>query len=405
MIMFNRCNGNYNIYPLNIYKMNKNGIFEKNTYLCTKIESMIDNSVETYMNRAIQLARLGKGFVDPNPLVGAVIVRDGKILAEGYHHCYGDLHAERDAFRMADENGIDCSGAEMYVTLEPCCHYGKQPPCTEAIIAHKISKVYVGLLDPNPLVAGKGLQILEDAGIECVILEDMFGNTLRYENRVFLKYITQKRPWVHMKYAMTLDGKIATHNGDSKWISNEASREIVQQLRSDYPGILCGIGTVLADDPMLNCRMSGNHRQPVRIVADSKARIPMDCQLVKTADIYRTVIAHNHLASHDKLEALHAFGVETWLCNGLDELLERAATEKISGILLEGGGTLNESFLTQGLVDEITAFIAPKLIGGALAKSPIEGLGFPKMSDAILLDRMDVSLCEGDVVLHGLIKK
>lgn len=366
---------------------------------------MTDNTTELFMQRAIELARSGKGHVDPNPLVGAVIVRDGQIIAEGYHHCYGDLHAERDAFRFADENGIDCEGAEMYVTLEPCCHYGKQPPCTEAIIAHRIARVYVGLADPNPLVAGKGLQILNDAGIETVLLEDEFGDILRYENRVFLKYITTKRPWIHMKYAMTLDGKIATHTGDSKWISNEDSRQIVQQLRSQYPGIMCGIGTVLADDPMLNCRLSGDHRQPIRIVADHHARIPVSSKLVQTAKEYRTVVVHGNEASPEKINELRSLGVETWLCGSLDEFLQHAAAEKISGILLEGGGTLNESFLSEGLVDEITVFIAPKLIGGADAKSPIEGQGISVMSQAVRLDKTEVSLCAGDVVLSGLIKK
>lgn len=237
-----------------------------------------------YMERAIELAKKGIGAVNPNPLVGAVIVKDGRIIGEGYHAKYGELHAERNAFANLTE---EATGAEMYVTLEPCCHYGKQPPCVEAIVEHKIAKVYVGSDDPNEKVAGKGIKYLRDNGIE--VETQVMKNECDEINPVFFHYITTGKPYVVMKYAMTMDGKIATYKGLSKWITGEEARNRVQHTRHQYKGIMVGIGTVIEDNPMLTCRLEGG-RNPIRIVCDSNLSIPIDCNLVKTAKDIPTIV-------------------------------------------------------------------------------------------------------------------
>lgn len=357
-----------------------------------------------FMRQAMVLAQRGEGAVNPNPLVGALVVRDGQVVAQGYHARYGDLHAERNAFRDADSRGVDCEGTTMYVTLEPCCHHGHQPPCTEAVIAHRVARVVVGLLDPNPLVAGHGIELLRAAGIEVEVVDadSELADELRWQNRVFLRYITQHRPWVVAKYAMTLDGKICCHTGDSRWVSGPESRQCVHQLRRSLTAILCGIGTVLADDPMLTTRIEEDPeaRNPIRMVADRHGRIPMDSQLVRTAHRYPTIVVHSAQADEGKLQQLQQAGVQTWCCGSLQEMLDRAGQEHIDGILLEGGGTLNEAFLREGLIDELYAFIAPKLVGGAEAKTPIEGTGIRLMRDAHLLNIYKVERLGQDVLIH-----
>lgn len=390
------------------------------------------------MEQAMRLAQQGEGRVNPNPLVGALIVKDDDIIARGWHHRYGDLHAERDAFKYAEEHGIDCQGSTMYVTLEPCCHQGHQPPCTEAIVSHGIRRVVVGLRDPNPLVGGKGIEQLLQAGIEVDVLEPeddaakttsasapstVSGDTiaalvqqLRNQNRVFLKYITTSMPWVTAKWAMTLDGKIATATGDSKWITGEEARQYVHLVRRSHSAILCGIGTVLADDPLLNVRLTPETmdkmgiqehevRQPVRIVADRQARIPMESQLVRTAHEYPLVVAYADGADEEKLQQLREAGVTLWNCNTLLELTQRAAAEKIDSILLESGGTLSEALLREGLVDEVLAFVAPKIIGGKTAKTPVEGNGIDVMSEAVELTGRVVSTMGEDILISGLVQK
>ena len=252
------------------------------------------------MLRAIQLAKKGEGWTNPNPMVGAVIVKDGQIIGEGYHKKYGELHAERNAIASLTESA---EGAVLYVTLEPCCHHGKTPPCTEAILEQKIQKVVIGSRDPNPKVAGKGAQILREAGI--TVIEDFMREECDQLNPVFFHYITTKMPYVVMKYAMTLDGKIATKTGASKWITGEAARREVQHMRHQYMGIMAGIGTVLADDPMLNVRVEG-WRSPVRILCDSKLRIPLDSQIVKSAEKYRTIVVYaDQKNTEEKIKILH----------------------------------------------------------------------------------------------------
>lgn len=377
------------------------------------------------MRRAIALAKKGGGFVHPNPLVGCVVVKNGQVISEGYHEKYGGFHAERNALTYCNS---DVKDALLYVTLEPCCHHGKTPPCTDIIIEKGIKKVFVGILDPNPLVAGKGVKTLQDAGIEVVtgICED----EIREMNKVFLKYITTKRPYVIMKTAMTLDGKISAFTGDSKWITNEESRKMAHQLRSEMSAVIVGIGTVLADDPMLNCRLEGNYHQPTRVVVDSNLSISLDCQLVKTAKEFRTIVACRHFDRSeakwseveksslnvnkqkgflDSLLALEMTGLEIIECQSnnnhvdISDLMIKLGAQGIDSLLLEGGGTLNAAFLEAGCVDEVYAFIAPKIIGGKDAKTPVCGKGIEKMSDAIKLQNIDIQNINGDILIKGKI--
>lgn len=350
----------------------------------------------------MELAQKGAGWVNPNPMVGAVIVREGRIIGEGWHKRCGDWHAERNALRDCCE---DPSGATMYVTLEPCCHTGKTPPCTEAILEHRIARVVVGLQDPNPRVAGKGIRILEEAGV--VVETGLLEDELREQNRVFLHYITTGLPWVVLKTATTLDGKIATATGSSRWITGGASREEVHRMRAQYPAILVGIGTVLADDPMLNCRLEGDFRQPIRLVADSMARIPCTSALVRTASEQRTVVVCGQKAPADRVEALRQQGVEVWVLPGerprVEDLARKAGDAGIDAILLEGGGTLNEAFLQEGLVREYCLFMAPKLVGGKDAPTAVEGKGILQMQDAWVLENLTVDRFGDDVCIRGRI--
>lgn len=367
---------------------------------------------EKYMRRAIELAKKGSGHVNPNPLVGAVIVRDGEIIGEGYHECYGQLHAERNAIANAKKRGNSLEGSTIYVTLEPCCHYGKTPPCTEAIIEEKIARVVVGSDDPNPLVSGKGFQMLHEKGIE--VIPHFLKEECDAMNHVFFHYIRTGTPYVAMKYAMTMDGKIACYTGDSKWVTGEESRAHVQTLRNHYKGIMAGIGTVLADDPMLNCRIEGG-RDPIRIIADSHLRIPIDSQLVRTAGQQPLIVACLPDADEEKAAQLQEKGVEVLRIPGvttaditeeqkevisLPVLMKELGARKIDGILLEGGGQLNESALQAGIVDRIYCYIAPKIFGGAQAKTPVEGQGLTRAADAWQFNRIGMQEFGQDILLE-----
>lgn len=367
---------------------------------------------EKYMRRAIELAKKGSGHVNPNPLVGAVIVRDGEIIGEGYHECYGQLHAERNAIANAKKRGNSLEGSTIYVTLEPCCHYGKTPPCTEAIIEEEIARVVVGSDDPNPLVSGKGFQMLREKGIE--VIPHFLKEECDAMNHVFFHYIRTGTPYVAMKYAMTMDGKIACYTGDSKWVTGEESRAHVQTLRNHYKGIMAGIGTVLADDPMLNCRIEGG-RDPIRIIADSHLRIPMDSQLVRTAGQQPLIVACLPDADEEKAAQLQEKGVEVLRIPGvttaditeeqkevisLPVLMKELGARKIDGILLEGGGQLNESALQAGIVDRIYCYIAPKIFGGAQAKTPVEGQGLTRAADAWKFNRIGMQEFGQDILLE-----
>ena len=353
---------------------------------------------QDYMKRALELAKKAMGYTSPNPMVGCVVVKDGRIVTEGYHERCGEYHAERNALTKCSE---DLTGATMYVTLEPCCHQGKTPPCTDIILERGIGKVYVGSMDPNPKVAGKGVQMLREAGV--TVVEDFMREECDQLNPVFFHYITMKTPYVVMKYAMTLDGKIATKTGASKWITGEAARKEVQHMRHQYMGIMAGIGTVLADDPMLNVRVEG-WKSPVRIVCDSKLRIPPDSQIVKSAEKYRTIVAYaDQKNTEEKIKILHTMGVETIYCPDekdqidLKKLMTDLGNRGIDSILLEGGGTLNDSALRAGIVKEVQAFVAPKLFGGVAGKTPVEGIGVEFPSEAVELKYTDICQIGEDI--------
>lgn len=360
-----------------------------------------------YMKRALELAKRGAGYTNPNPLVGAVIVKDGRIIGEGYHEVYGSHHAEVNAFKNAVE---DVKGADMYVTLEPCSHYGKTPPCANAIVEKEIKRVIIGLKDPNPLVSGKGIKILEDNGIEVIsgVLEEE-GKKL---NEIFLKYITTKLPFCILKTAMTLDGKIAAYTGDSKWITGELSRKFVHQVRHRVAGIMVGIGTILTDDPQLNTRLEeGEGSDPIRIVVDSSARIPLEAKVLNLPSKVKTIVAVTEKAVKDKIKQLEEKGAEvivTPLKEGrvdLQFLMKELGERKIDSVLLEGGSELNFAALEEGIVDKVNAFIAPKIIGGNTAKTPVGGKGRALMKDAIVLQRIDIHRFGDDIMVEGYMKK
>lgn len=363
---------------------------------------------EEYMRRALELARKGEGHTSPNPMVGCVVVKDGRIISEGYHEKYGEFHAERNALTRCTE---DTAGADLYVTLEPCCHQGKTPPCTDIIIEKKIARVFVGSMDSNPLVAGKGVQILRDHGI--YVETGILDAECRKLNEVFYHYIATKTPFVVMKYAMTLDGKIACATGDSKWVTGEIARTQVHRMRGRYRGIMVGIGTVLADDPMLNCRVEGGV-DPVRIICDSNLHIPTESQIVKTASDMETIVACSQEAleserKQEKIRRLKEAGIQIIGTEGahgvnLVELMKKLGGQNIDSILLEGGGTLNASALEDGIVNKVYAYIAGKLIGGMDARSPVEGMGIDRMADAITLQNMEIEKLGDDFCIVGYVK-
>ncbi|HHX37305.1 MAG TPA: bifunctional diaminohydroxyphosphoribosylaminopyrimidine deaminase/5-amino-6-(5-phosphoribosylamino)uracil reductase RibD [Clostridiaceae bacterium] len=347
-----------------------------------------------YMERALALAERGRGYTNPNPLVGCVVVKEGQIIGEGWHQRYGDYHAERNALSgLTPEETV---GSTVYVTLEPCCHQGKQPPCSDLIIRHRPARVVIGSLDPNPLVAGGGVDKLRKAGISVTI--GVAQLHCEEQNIFFRHFMKTRRPYVAQKYAMTLDGKIAAADGDSKWVTGEESRRHVQELRRRYAGILVGIGTVLADDPLLTCRIDPA-AHPTRIICDNHLRLPLDSQIVNTAVEVPTVVVCLPAAKqtkHDKWQQLVAQGIEfieivaeqSYWSTLLDALGERG----IDSLLIEGGGKIHGSCLTAQIADYIYAYVAPKLIGGAAAASPIEGAGLQPMRQAVRLD--DVILTE-----------
>ena len=356
------------------------------------------------MERAIMLAKRGIGKTNPNPRVGAVIVKDNRIIGEGWHERYGELHAERNAFADLKESA---EGADMYVTLEPCCHYGKTPPCTKAIIEHKIARVFIGSRDPNPLVSGRGAEQLKQAGIE--VIQDFMKEECDELNPIFFHYISTGLPYIVMKYAMTADGKIAAKTGASQWITGESSRAVVQKMRTEYMGIMAGIGTVLEDDPLLTVRKDGD-RSPIRIICDSKLRIPPDSRIVKTADRYRTIIACA-VPDTEKKEILEKAGVQiVSFPDGrgqvdLKALMRFLGDEKIDSVLVEGGGKLNYSILETGMVEKIYAFVAPKIFGGTGVRTPVEGEGVCVPDEAVMLRLKSIERIEDDLMLEYICQR
>ena len=358
-----------------------------------------------YMELALELAKRGCGWTAPNPMVGAVIVKNSKIIGQGWHERYGLPHAERNALASCMEPPI---GATMYVTLEPCCHYGRQPPCTDAILEAGIRRVVVGSKDPNPLVAGKGIQILQSHGVE--VTENVLGEECDKLNEVFFHYIQTKLPYVVMKYAMTMDGKIATCTGASKWITGEEARSHVQRQRHRYTGIMAGVGTVLADDPLLTCRIPDS-KNSVRIICDTALRTPLTAQVVTTAHEIPTILS-TCCTDQERWQEYEKAGCRMMLVDkkdghvDLQQLMEKLGQEQIDSILLEGGGTLNWSALESGIVQKVQTYIASKLFGGQEAKTPVEGRGILKPDDAFFLKPGTVTrlgedfLIESEVVNH-----
>lgn len=353
-----------------------------------------------YMSLAISLAERGRGWTSPNPVVGAVLVKEGRIIGQGWHRRCGGLHAEREA--LADCRGSP-AGATLYVTLEPCCHHGRQPPCTDAILEAGIRRVVVGSSDPNPLVAGKGLEILRSHGVE--VTEGVLRPECDALNPAFFHYIRTGRPYVTMKYAMTLDGKIAARTGASQWITGEEARKRVHRDRHANAAILAGAGTVLADDPLLTCRMEGG-KNPLRVVCDTHLRTPLDSQIIRTAKEVPTVLAAGPVEP-ERAAPFEAAGCRVWtlpLREGhvdLAALMDRLGAAEIDSVLLEGGGTLNWAMLEAGLVRRVQAYIAPKLFGGAAAKSPVEGLGVALPAQAAVLKTVTVTQIGEDFLLEG----
>lgn len=349
------------------------------------------------MRAAINLAKLGSGFTNPNPLVGAVIVKDGRIIGEGWHERYGDLHAERNALAHCME---DPAGADMYVTLEPCCHYGKQPPCTEAVIEAGIKRLFVGSYDPNPLVSGKSLDMLREHGIE--VTERVLQEECDALNEIFFHYITTGTPYIIMKTAITIDGRTATKTGDAKWITNPISREHTHKTRKRAAAIMVGVNTVIADDPMLNCRVE-EPSHPVRIVCDSHIRIPLDSRIMQTARDIPVIIAASE-AEPERIEAVKSMGADVILTGGdrvdIAALMRELGSRGIDSVIIEGGAELHASVLESVHVNKLQVYIAPKIIGGEGAKPCVGGAGAAYLRDAYMFSNPEVTRLGDDILIE-----
>ncbi len=362
---------------------------------------------ETAMRHALALATRGLGSVEPNPPVGAVIVAaDGRCLGEGWHQHYGGPHAEVYALEQA---GPAARGATLYVTLEPCCHFGKTPPCSRAVIAAGLQRVVVAMSDPNPRVGGGGIAELQAAGIAVDV--GLCEAEARDLTAPFVRWVTERRPWVHAKWAMTLDGKIAARTGHSQWISGPESRAQVHELRGRMDAIAVGIGTVLADDPLLTARPPGP-RTATRIVIDPRGRLPLSSQLVQTARQAPVLWVVAQDVSADHTAVVEAAGVErlSLPCDAphgfpLAEMFARLGQRSMTHVLIEGGGGLLGRVYDAGLIDEYHVFIAPKLIGGSTAPSPLGGMGGECIPMAASLDRNTMTVCGEDVYIHGYARR
>lgn len=357
-----------------------------------------------YMRQALQIAQFAQGRTSPNPMVGAIVVKENKIVAQGWHRKAGTAHAEVHALKQAGELTL---GATLYVTLEPCSHHGRTGPCVEAIIEAGIKKVVIAMLDPNPLVAGKGIARLKGAGIE--VIQGVLSEEAAKVNEIFIKWISTNMPFVSMKVAMTLDGKIAAHTGHSQWITDRDAREYVHFLRDSYDAILVGTGTLLKDNPRLTVRIPCGGKNPFRIVVDSAARIPLDSN-VAVDKLAPTLVAVTERAPKEKIKALQNQGVQVvqfGTKNGkvdLRELFSYLAKQGISSLLVEGGGTMNAALLQEGLVDKLYWFIAPKILGGINALGPVGGVGIGNVNEAIELEEVSMQPIGRDYLLSAYIR-
>lgn len=360
---------------------------------------------EDFMREALLLAANARGRTAPNPLVGAVLVREGRVVGAGWHRKAGTPHAEVHALAMAGELA---RGATAYVTLEPCSHHGRTEPCAEALVQAGVKRVVAAMLDPNPLVAGKGKAMLEAAGVEVTV--GVLAEEASRLNETYIKWVTQRLPFVTLKTAMTLDGKIATAAGQSQWITGEAARRRVHEMRDVTDAIVVGIGTVLADDPSLTTRLAdGTGRNPVRVIVDSRARTPLASKVVSDGAA-KTLVAVTSAAPEERCAALEAAGVEVVRMGegervDLAALMRHLAARDITAVFVEGGGTLNFSLLAAGLVDKVHAFIAPKIVGGKEALTPVEGAGFAGLADAVVLTGLTAEQVAADILLTGYVAK
>jgi diaminohydroxyphosphoribosylaminopyrimidine deaminase / 5-amino-6-(5-phosphoribosylamino)uracil reductase len=363
--------------------------------------------------RAIELAQNGAGAVKPNPVVGAVVARDGEILGEGWHQEFGGAHAEVNAIEACGLE--DLASATLYVSLEPCCHEGKTPPCTDAILQSGIRRVVIASDDPTEKASGRGLGILRDEGIEVVIADGELAARARLLNQAFRKHARVGRPWVLFKSAMTLDGKVATRTGDSKWISGEDSRALAHRWRASVDAVVVGIGTALADDPQLTARPEGElampSHQPRRVVFDTLARLPPSSQLVAAAaEIPLTVVASRAAARGDT-DALEAAGVQVLVATGENEparvrsALEQLGALGVASVLLEGGPHLAGAFLDAGEIDEVRLFLAPLLLGGSAARDPLEGMGVEQISEAMRALTCDYERIGEDLLISARLRE
>jgi diaminohydroxyphosphoribosylaminopyrimidine deaminase/5-amino-6-(5-phosphoribosylamino)uracil reductase len=359
--------------------------------------------------RAIELAEQGRGRVSPNPLVGAVIAIDDEPVGEGWHREVGGPHAEVEAIDAAGDH--DLTGATLYVSLEPCCHQGRTPPCTDAIRRAGIARVVVASDDPSEHASGRGLGILRDEGVEVIVADGELAARARLLNQPFRKHARTGRPWVLFKSAMSLDGKVATRGGDSKWISSEDSRFRAHHWRAECDGVAVGIGTALADDPQLTARVKGVRRQPRRIVFDSLARVPIRSKLVRDARKVPLTVVVSRAAPRAATDALEAHGAEVIVATGENEparvrsALDQLGGGGVSSILLEGGPHLAGAFLDAGEVDEIRLFLAPLVLGGRTARDPLEGEGVEAIADAVRALSLDCERIGEDLLVSARIKE
>lgn len=365
---------------------------------------------EKWMHRAMKLAEKGWGRTRPNPLVGCVIVRDNRVIAEGYHAALGQAHAERAAIEQATQRGISLTGATLYVNLEPCSHYGRTPPCADLIIASGIQRVVLAMQDPNPLVAGRGIQALRAAGIEVTV--GILEQQARQQNEIFIKYISTGRPFVILKAAISLDGKIATRTGESKWITGSQSRKLVHQWRSRTAAILVGIQTVLQDDPSLTTRLDGQAgRDPIRIIVDSKGQLTEHHRVFNPLSQAQVIVATTSAMEPAKAEQLKNAGATLLELDGPDDqvdlvaLMNQLSEASIDSVLVEGGGRLNESFLRAGLVDKLMLFMAPKIIGGSASIACFHGLGTDQLDAAVSVAKLTITPVGEDFLIEGYPQK
>jgi diaminohydroxyphosphoribosylaminopyrimidine deaminase/5-amino-6-(5-phosphoribosylamino)uracil reductase len=353
------------------------------------------------MARALTLAERGRGAVEPNPLVGAVVVRDGVCVGEGWHQKFGGPHAE--VFALA-EAGEAARGATLYVTLEPCCHHGKTPPCTDAVLRAGIGRVVAAMQDPFPQVSGRGAAVLRAANVSVEF--GLMEAEARRLNAPYLKLVGTGLPYVHLKWAMTLDGKVATRTGDSKWVSNDESRRRVHELRSRMDAVVVGIGTALADDPLLTARPPGP-RTATRVVLDSGARLPVSSRLAATAREVPVLVVTEEGAPRERAEALRAAGCEVRAVAAnagrpdVVKLLEELGRRRLTNVLVEGGPGVSGGFFDAGAVDEVHVFVAPKIAGGAAAPPPVAGRGVERIAEAMALPHSAVEVLGGDVYVRA----